>query len=282
MREKAALYLLLVSVVLIIGIDITPYAFGEGQPWLGYLESTVDAATVVLIYFLLKRELTFRTRVLNMAAHDLRNPLGVIRGYSELILDKTAPPEMERELLQKIHAKSEEMLQLVGDLLDTAVIDRRQLKLDKQVSPLGELIQSVIVDFQIQLARKNQKIKVSGAGDLVVSVDRSRLRQVLANLVSNAIKYSSPNSEIAVEVSDRGDFARVAVRDQGPGLSRAEKDLIFDSFTRVKKPTTGGESSTGLGLSISKSLVEMNGGRLWVESDGVGLGSTFIVEIPSA
>ena len=85
MREKAALYLLLVSVVLIIGIDITPYAFSQSYPWLGYLESSVDAATVVLSYFLLKRELTFRTRVLNMAAHDLRNPLGVIRGYSDML-----------------------------------------------------------------------------------------------------------------------------------------------------------------------------------------------------
>ena len=174
------------------------------------------------------------------------------------------------------------MLQLVSDLLDTAIIDRRQVQIERQVTSLVKVIQNVTDELHAQMVRKNQRLLVRGPVDLKWSADPARMKQVMANLISNAIKYSPAGSEINIQMSESDGWSRVAIKDRGPGLSRAERELIFDSFTRVKKPTTGGESSTGLGLSISKSLVELNGGRLMVESDGLGHGSTFTVELPSA
>ncbi len=242
----------------------------------------MDAAAVVLIYILMRRELNFRTRVLRMAAHDLRNPLGVIRGYAEIILQKATTPEMEREMLQRIHAKSDEIIQMVSDLLDSSVIERQEVKLDKKSLPVRELIESTLADFSELSSRKEQKLRVEVSGEPQICVDPARMKQVMVNLVSNALKYSPPQSEIVVSAAEENGKARVSVRDHGPGLSRDERVLIFDTFTKVKKPTTGGEGSTGLGLSISKSLIELNGGKIWAESDGVGKGSTFVIELPSS
>jgi signal transduction histidine kinase len=282
MREKSALYLLVISLFLIIGIDFTPASLQSAYPILDYLESVVDAAVVILTYILMKRELNFRTRVLRMAAHDMRGPLGVIRGYTELILEKSVSPEDERAMLQRIHAKSDEIIQLVSDLLDRAVIERRQVNLVKERASLKELTGRAVAEFTEQARRKNQTLKLDASDDVQADLDPARMKQVFANLLSNAIKYSPPGSELYVRVARNDNKARVSVQDRGPGLSQGEKDLIFDPFTRVKKPTTGGETSTGLGLSISKSLVELNGGKIWVESEGTGRGSTFHVELPAA
>ncbi len=281
MREKTALYLLILALFLIVAIDAVPLATGEPRATISYIESIVDASVVVLIYLTMKGELNFRTKVINMAAHDLRSPLGIIRGYSEIILEKSTTAEAELDMVRRIHIKADELLQLVDDLLDSAVLERRQVTMVKEHCSLKSMVSVVASDLEEAAKRKNQRFTFHAVEDLKVHTDAARMKQVFQNLLSNAVKYSPQGSEVAIHIEREGDLARVKVKDEGPGLSKSELPLVFDSFTKIKKVTTGGESSTGLGLSICKSLVELNGGKIWAESAGQGKGSTFIVELPT-
>jgi signal transduction histidine kinase len=114
-----------------------------------------------------------------------------------------------------------------------------------------------------------------------VEGDEDWLRQVLENLLGNAIKYSAERRSIWLEVRRTGDLVRLAVKDEGPGLSDDDKARVFGRFQRLSARPTGGESSTGLGLSIVRQLVERHGGRVYAESEGRGKGATFVVEVPA-
>jgi signal transduction histidine kinase len=218
-----------------------------------------------------------------MAAHDLRNPLSVIQTASGFLLDDAARnlPEAKRlDFLRRMKTNSDFMVRLIDDLLDVAQIESGRLELDRSDVDLGAMIDDCL-GLNAVLAEK-KRIRLSGerAGALPrLQLDRGKIEQVLNNFVSNAIKFSQPDTDVLIRVGVRGDDVVVAVQDHGQGIPEAELDKLFKPFSRTSVRSTAGEKSTGLGLAIARKIVEGHGGRIWAES-AAGKGSAFCFSLP--
>lgn len=222
-----------------------------------------------------------KNKFLGIAAHDLRNPLASIRGFSEIILNEKddLTPEEGQEFMAIIHESSHHMLTLVNDLLDFSVIESGKLDLDLNMNSLEEMLHRRIRvnDFLFQ----NKKIKIHKEFSSIpeISVDANRISQVIDNLLSNAAKFSPSNSNIYIALTLKNNYANISIRDEGPGISPEDQGKLFKGFQKLAAKPTAGEKSTGLGLSIVKKMVDAHKGVLKVESQ-LGSGSTFSVLLP--
>lgn len=222
-----------------------------------------------------------KNQFLGMAAHDLRNPLSVMMAYSQFLQEDIGATlnDEQREFLDIIHASSEFMLGLVNDLLDIAQIETGQLRLDLQPTDLVALVRRNVARNRILAAKKHIEIEMSDEPVPALALDAAKIEQVLNNLISNAIKFSSPHTKIRVRVTRGDDGVLLAAQDQGQGIPPNELDKLFKPFQKTSVKGTAGEKSTGLGLSIVKKIVEGHHGKIWVESQ-VGVGTTFFVALP--
>lgn len=220
-----------------------------------------------------------KNRFLGMAAHDLRNPLISIKGFSDLLLKKSLPPTQVDELLGIIHNLSQEMLTLIDDLLTISLIESGKFDLKLQTHDLVQLIHQRIKFSEMQASNKHIQITRSLPATAIFVYDQARISQVIDNLLSNAIKYSNANTAISVSLQVEADWVEVAVEDQGQGLSAAQQKHLFGEFERVGSKPTGGETSTGLGLAIVKKIIEAHLGEIGVSSE-VGVGSRFFFRLP--
>jgi two-component system sensor histidine kinase/response regulator len=223
-----------------------------------------------------------KDRFLGMCAHDLRNPLSSIRGLAEL-MDENAigilTPE-QKEIVQTIHGASQSMLLLVNELLDVATIEAGHLKLEKTPVSILEIVERSVHLSNIEAAKKNTKIEiVKSAGDPIVDVDRNKIRQVVDNLINNAVKYSPRGSIVTVLIHRNETMAGFAVRDSGPGIPESERHKLFKDYGTLSSVPTGGEKSTGLGLAICRKIIEAHNGTIGVDNIP-GRGAEFIVSLP--
>lgn len=222
-----------------------------------------------------------RDEVLNAVSHDLKAPLTVVLGFVQMFLSKSKPDEpliCERPQVEAIHRQANQMKSLIDDLLDTAKIEARHLYVDREVCRIEPLIIEAMDLPKIMAAGKEVELKSEIAPDLPgISVDRQRIRQVFANLIGNAIKFTASRGTVTVSVHkfDENDI-QFCVEDTGPGIPEEEVPHLFDRFWQAKKTARHG---TGLGLFIVKGIVEGHGGRIWVESK-VGAGSKFFFTLP--
>ncbi len=223
-----------------------------------------------------------KNQFLGIAAHDLRNPIGVIRGLSELLMDEDMTnSEAERtEIIQTIYRTSGFMLGLVNDLLDIANIESGTLELNLSEEDIREVVQQTIRMNEI-FARKKEMQLIFQPGEIpcLVLIDRPKIEQVLTNLLTNAMKYSFPGSSIEVLINPGQKTVRVTVSDHGQGIRSEEIPLLFKPFQRASSRSTGGEKSTGLGLSIVKKIIEAHGGETGIKSV-LGSGSEFYFTLP--
>jgi signal transduction histidine kinase len=166
-------------------------------------------------------------------------------------------------------------------MLQSDAIEGGHLTPERHVVDLGLLGLATSGILQPQAAAKKQRIHAATDEGCIVEGDEDWLRQVLENLLGNAIKYSPERRSIWLAVRKDGGHVRLEVKDEGPGLSDEDKGRLFGRFQRLSARPTGGESSTGLGLSIVKQLVERHGGRVFAESEGRGRGTTFVAELPA-
>jgi signal transduction histidine kinase len=225
-----------------------------------------------------------KNQFLGMAAHDLRNPLNIILSYSEFLLDEAAGRLSQEHLqfLDAIRSSSDFMVGLVNNLLDVAQIESGQLQLDAQPTDLIALIERNVALNRVLAEKKHIQLMLEVLPRRVVlPLDAAKIEQVLNNLISNAVKYSYPNSAVRVSVLAAPGCVTLAVQDQGQGIPQSEMDKLFKPFSRTSVKSTAGEKSTGLGLVIARKIVEGHQGRLWAESQ-VGVGSTFYVSLPVA
>ncbi|HEX8203546.1 MAG TPA: hybrid sensor histidine kinase/response regulator, partial [Isosphaeraceae bacterium] len=223
-----------------------------------------------------------KNQFLGMAAHDLRNPLGVILNYSDFLLDDpgAAFSTEQRAFLEIIRSSSDFMLRLVNDLLDVSLIEAGRLELDRKPVDLGRLTARAVGLNRLLAERKSILLSLSDAEDgPTLALDAGKIEQVLNNLITNAIKFSHAGTTVSVSVRRRGGAAEVAVADEGQGIPAAERERLFRPFGRTSVQPTAGEQSTGLGLSICRRIVEGHGGRIWAESQE-GRGSTFTFALP--
>ncbi len=233
-----------------------------------------------------------KNEFMGIAAHDLRNPLSAIKGYSEMIVEdaQTLAQGVGPDLLgctkelegtgRQIGETAARMAEMVQNLLDANRIERGEMQLNLAPTALGPVLSSVIGTQRPHATAKQQRIHLeSETTPAVVQVDPSVIVQVLENLVSNAVKYSPPGKDIFVRLKSLPNAVRVEVQDEGPGLSAEDQKKLFGKFARLSAKPTGGEHSTGLGLSIVKKMVEAMRGKVWCESE-LGRGATFILEFP--
>jgi two-component system, sensor histidine kinase and response regulator len=223
----------------------------------------------------------FKNYLLGMAAHDLRSPLAVILTSCNIMLDEMEPidPDTRREFMETIRNTAHNMLGMLNVVLDYSAIKSGKLSLDYAPVSLKPLIEKA-VEMQNRLAeRKGSIIHMLNIPEAKFIADERRLLQVLDNLLSNALKYSPPQSEVMISALTDENNLRVEVMDQGPGISEADRPKLFRSFSRLSNRPTGGESSIGLGLTIARRIVEEHGGRIDFSSI-VGAGSTFWFVIP--
>jgi two-component system sensor histidine kinase/response regulator len=206
-----------------------------------------------------------KNRFLGMAAHDLRNPLASIRALAEFLRDGTvgALTPDQVDLVKTIHTASQQMLDLVNELLDVATIEAGEMKLCLEPHNLAELIDKSVYLANIDSVKKNTQITFHNSSPpVLVKLDGAKMKQVIDNLLSNAVKYSPPGSHITVELTADDTGCGFAVRDQGPGIPENERDKLFKDFGRLSVKPTGGEKSVGLGLAICRKIVEAHGGTI--------------------
>ncbi|HZC56189.1 MAG TPA: GAF domain-containing protein [Xanthobacteraceae bacterium] len=222
-----------------------------------------------------------KSQFLANMSHELRTPLNAILGYTELILDGIygdAPDKM-RTTLERVQTNGKHLLGLINDVLDLSKIEAGQLVLTLNDYSIKELMQGVYVAVEPLAGNKKLGFKLDVPQDLPrAHGDERRLSQVLLNLVGNAIKFTDTGAVTMKATAANGSYT-IAVHDTGPGISEADQAKIFEEFKQSDSAQTKAKGGTGLGLSIAKRIVEMHGGRLWVESTP-GSGSTFFVTMP--
>jgi signal transduction histidine kinase len=222
-----------------------------------------------------------KSRFLANMSHELRTPLNAILGYTELISDSVygEPPEKMKTVLDRITRNGKHLLGLINDVLDLSKIEAGQLVLTLNDYSIRDVVHGVYGAVETLAASKNLGFKVEMAPSLPAGRgDERRLTQVLLNLVGNAIKFTD-QGEITIKASaENGDY-RLAVHDTGPGISETDQKKLFQEFQQADNSITKTKGGTGLGLAISKRIIEMHGGKIWVESQP-GHGSTFSLTFP--
>jgi len=222
-----------------------------------------------------------KNKFLGIAAHDLRSPLGSLRGFSSLLIEELSGQlsSDQQEFLNIIYQQSKHMLALVDDLLDVAVIESGKLDLLLRKASVIEMIEKRIRLFQHKLNKKDIEITTNFDNIPVISFDSTRIAQVMDNLLSNAIKFSQEKGKISVCVHKLEDKIRIDVIDEGPGIPLEHQPHIFGAFQKFRKKQAGSEKSTGLGLSIVKRIIEAHDGSIRVFSEP-GRGTTMSFTLP--
>jgi signal transduction histidine kinase len=223
-----------------------------------------------------------KNKFLGIAAHDLRSPLTVIKGNLELLRDNLLGEltGVQRESILKMIDYCDNMLILINDFLDVSAIESGIIELHRQEVDARDFLEKCVAFNKLLAQAKAIDLKTSFPEDLPrMSIDPDRMAQVMNNLISNAIKFSYPQTSISISAQTVDGQLEVAVTDQGQGIPQQELPKLFEFFGKTKVRPTQGERSTGLGLAIVKRMVEAQGGRIAVMSQ-LNVGSTFKVTLP--
>ena len=268
----------------------------EAEPFteaeIGLLHTFADQVVIATENTRLFEEIAQKSRELEIASqhksqfvanmsHELRTPLAAILGYAELIQEGFYGPLPEKSIdaLTRIRTNGKHLLGLINTVLDIAKIESGQFTLNIGEYALESVVETVRAATESLAAAKNLVLKTEVAKRMPLGLgDEQRLTQVLLNLVGNALKFTDAGEVRILAMAANGGFA-VSVTDTGPGIPAEEKTRIFEQFHQVDSSDTKAKGGTGLGLAIAKQIVEMHGGRIWVEST-LGKGSTFQVELP--
>jgi signal transduction histidine kinase len=278
----------LLGVIVIYRLEVRPFSVKQ----IALVETFADQAAIAIENVRLFEEIGDKNRQLAEASqyksqflanmsHELRTPLNAILGYTELMADGVygAPPEKMSAVLTRIESNGKHLLGLINAVLDLSKIEAGQLKLDLADYSLASVVQTVRSAVEPLAADRKLIFKTEIAPILPQGYgDERRLTQVLLNLVGNAIKFTDAG-EVVIKATASDHLFALTVRDTGPGISTADQARLFQEFQQADNSITRKKGGTGLGLAISKRIVEMHGGKIWLESQ-VGHGSTFFVTLP--
>jgi signal transduction histidine kinase len=263
--------------------DFTKRVHVVNQDELGTLAANVNRMCEELgrVYQQLEAASKHKSQFLANMSHELRTPLNAILGYTELMADGVYGqlPEKTLGVLKRLESNGKHLLGLINDVLDLSKIEAGQLILDLSDYSLEDIAQTVRSTLEPLAADKKLAFKVEVAPKMPAGHgDGRRLAQVLINLVGNAIKFTDAGEVVITAGVADGSF-HLSVRDTGPGISAADQAKLFQEFQQADNAITRKKGGTGLGLAISKRIVEMHGGKIWLESQ-VGQGSTFSFTVP--
>lgn len=273
----------------------TPYTLQEVSNWLFF---TLVMAAIGLAGKLtrkaiadlrqreesLQKQAQHKDRFLATLAHELRNPLAPLQSAVELLhftADAHADPEMLKEVSQTLRRQVQHLVQLVDDLLDVHRIAAGKVRLQRETVELREIVQDAVATIRPQAIESNHDVRLNACNKpLWVHGDRTRMLQVLLNLLGNALKFTPGGGKIVIDLADDHHQAVITVCDTGIGIPPDSISLIFETFAQIDSHSASHRRGLGLGLSLSRQLVEMHDGTIEARSAGVGAGSQFIVRLP--
>lgn len=211
--------------------------------------------------------------------HELRTPLAALKASTVLLLRPNLPDDRRSTIIQTMQGETERLSRMASDFLDLARLESGRTRLEVEIFEGRQLVEESLEIVRHQAAEKHITMRFEGE-TLTLKADRGKTKQVMLNLLTNAIKYNREHGEIICHVTpdDQLNWVRLAVQDTGPGISEEHQRRMFEKFFRV--PGSEAVQGTGLGLAIAKRIVEAHGGRMWLESE-LGVGSTFSFSLPS-
>ena len=230
-----------------------------------------------------------KNEFVSTVSHELRTPLTSILGYTELLLNREFSATERTQFTQTVYTEASRLSQLVEDLLSVSRIEAGKVKLNQWLTSLNSIVAELTTQLNTQLARHRMLLAVPPSLPPVY-IDRDKIKQVIFNLLTNALKYSPHGGQLTLEIKEAqagdlppehpaGRWMRIAIHDQGIGIAPEDLPRIWERFYRVDNTNTRRIGGTGLGLSITKALVELHGGRIWAESV-LGQGSRFFFTLP--
>jgi signal transduction histidine kinase len=242
----------------------------------------------------LEQKVQERTRELEVASkhkseflanmsHELRTPLNAIVGFSQVLREKLFGEvnEKQEEYLDDILSSANHLLTLINDILDLSKVEAGQIELELGAFSLREALERGVVMVRERALENGVELGLETDPKIdLVEGDERRIRQVIFNLLSNAVKFTPEGGRVGISTAQTDGEVRVSVRDTGPGIAPEDQERIFEEFQQADLGTPDRPEGTGLGLALSKRLVELHGGRIWVESE-VGQGSTFVFTLPA-
>lgn len=254
---------------------------------LALLEMFADQSTLALLNAQLYRELKQQSAELEVASrhkseflasmsHELRTPLNAVLGFSEVLLERMFGDlnERQEEYLRDIHGSGQHLLELLNEILDLSKVEAGRMELEYTTFPLHQLLDNTVAMLRERATAHGIELRVEvGPGIDEVYADELRLKQVVLNLMTNAVKFTGDGGSVVVRATRSGADVHIAVTDTGRGVPPEDRERIFESFQQGGRGPSQ-EEGTGLGLTLSRRIVELLGGRMWLESE-VGVGSTF-------
>jgi signal transduction histidine kinase len=245
----------------------------------GIAGDAIDELTVLFNAMLDKIEALVAAMrgALDNVSHDLRTPLTRLRGTAEMALAAPADPERYREALADCVEETDRVLVMLNTLMDISEAESGAMHLRREPVSLRAIVERALELYRDVADAKGVTLAAGALDDVVVTADRTRLEQVAANLIDNAVKYTPSGGHVEVDVAHTGKRATLRIRDSGPGIPSDELPRIFDRLFRGDRSRA--ERGLGLGLSLVKAIVQAHGGTVEVESEG-GRGSTFTVSLP--
>ncbi len=231
------------------------------------------------------RELELRNQLksefLASMSHELRTPLHTIIGFTELMAEELEGPlnQKQKRFMNHIHTDSVHLLNLINDILDISKIESGRMELRRESFDIAGVLEEILSSVRPQAAVKSIAIETSLSLPATILADRLRVKQVLLNLLSNALKFTPRGGSVRIEAAQRDGLIEISVIDTGIGIAKEQHEAVFDKFYQVGSTTKGVREGTGLGLAITKALVEEHGGSIRLQSEP-GKGSRFTFTIP--
>jgi len=224
-----------------------------------------------------------KSEFISMASHQLRTPLSVIKGYISMMMEGSYgnPPQKMKGKLNGVFQSSERLIRIINDLLNISKVELGKIEVNKSPVQLEELIQSSFEEMKIEAEKKKIKLTFEKPKPPLpqVNIDQLKIRQVILNLIDNAIRYTQ-KGKIELKVEKVNSVIRFSVKDTGEGLTEKEQKDIFTGFVRGSAGINYFIEGAGLGLYVAKKFLELHQGKIWAVSEGKGKGSTFFVELP--
>jgi signal transduction histidine kinase len=214
-------------------------------------------------------------------SHELRTPLNAIIGFSQVMRDGMFGEvnEKQQEYLDDILSSANHLLALINDILDLSKVEAGQVELQLAPFSLADALEGGVVMVRERATEGGVTVELSASPEVdVVTGDERRIRQVIVNLLSNAVKFTPEGGGVGIRASQENGEVLVSVTDTGPGIAAEDQARIFEEFQQTEAGLAQREG-TGLGLALSKRLIELHGGRIWVDSE-LGKGSTFVFTLP--
>ncbi|MGE5216889.1 MAG: ATP-binding protein [Chloroflexota bacterium] len=271
------------GVILEVALAVSPIKDGPGNTT-GLLHLAKDITEKKRYEERLKDLDKLKSDFVSNVSHELRTPLTAIKGSVDNMLDGLTGSlnEKQARYLTRIKSNTDRLSRLINDLLDLSRIEAGRIDIMPTVFSPELLAKEVIESLRSIAIDKLLDLKVaSGKGGVTAWADRDKVTQILTNLIGNAVKFTSAHGKVTVAIEkNRDGWVQISVADTGPGIPRDELDRIFDKFHQLAQVNQQKSRGTGLGLAISRALVQMHGGKIWVESE-VGKGSTFCFTLPA-